>query len=93
MLRNKKSQAVLVGGMLGLLAFIMVVQFIAPIKGFITDTRAVTGLDCINSSITVGTKATCVIVDWTLPGFVGAIIFTAIGIAGGAVFRRIKKKE
>ena len=93
MFKNKKSQAILVGAMLGFLAFLTVVQFISPIKTFIVDTRAVGALDCTNSSISTGTKATCVIVDWTLPGFVGMVIFTAVGMAGGAIFKKTKAKQ
>ena len=93
MFRTKKSQAILVGAMLGLLAFLTVVQFITPIKDAIIDARDTNSLDCGNSSISTGVKATCVIVDWTLPGFVGMVVFTAIGIAGGAIFKKTKAKS
>ncbi len=93
MFRTKKSQAILVGAMLGFLAFITIVQLITPIKDSIIDARDTDSLDCGNSSITTGNKATCVIVDWTLPGFVGMVVFTAIGIAGGAIFKKTKAKS
>lgn len=83
----------MVGAMLGFLAFVAVIQMIDPIKSSINDARGVASLDCGNSSITTAQKSTCVIVDWTLPGFVGMVIFTAIGIAGGAIFKKTKSKK
>jgi len=82
----------MISGMLGFLVFVMAVQLISPIKTFIEDARSATGLDCSDATNTIGVKATCVIIDWVLPGFIGALVFSAIGIAGGEYFKK-KKKE
>lgn len=88
--KNKKSQLLMISAMLGFIVFILAVQLITPIKTFVDSARGAAGLDCTAADITVGTRATCVIVDWMLPGFVGALIFAAIGIAGGEYFKKKK---
>jgi len=90
MFKGKKGQVILISAMLGFLAYLAVVQFIAPLKDFTQDTRSVSGLDCGNASVSTGVKATCVVVDWTLFGYVGAVIFVAIGIGAGSLFRKTK---
>lgn len=77
---NNKGQAVFLGIMVFVMVFIVMVQFITPIKNQISEARASDKLDCTNSSISVGVKGTCVIVDWYLPYFMGVVI------AGGAGF-------
>ena len=79
MLNNKKGQAVFLGIMVFVMVFIVAVQFITPIKDQISDARSTDKLDCTNSSISVGTKGTCVIVDWYLPYFMGVVIAAGAG--------------
>ena len=78
MFNQKKGQAIFIGIMIFVMLFIVIVQFINPLKDEITTARSVDNLDCGNSSITVGTKATCIVVDFTLFYFIG------IAIAAGA---------
>lgn len=90
--KNKKGQVVMISGMIGFLVFIMAVQLISPVKTFIEDARSASGLDCSAADATTGVLATCVIVDWMLPGFIGALIFASISIAGGKLFKRVSEK-
>ena len=69
----KVGQAALVGLMIGIMVFMLAMIFIDPIKDTITWTRAADRLDCSNSSISDGTKATCLIVDLILPYFIGVV--------------------
>lgn len=78
---NNKAQSlgIFAGIMVGLMVFIVAVQFIGPIKEQIQDARDVSALDCTNSSITTAMKGTCIIVDWTLPYFIAIIIAVGAG--------------
>ena len=83
---NKKAGAnlgIFAGAMTMIIVFIMAVQFIDPIKDQIIDARAVDALDCTNSSISTGNKATCIVVDWTLPYFIAMIIAVGAGMLTG----------
>ena len=75
---NKKGQHIFVGMMISVMVFIVAVQFLDPLKTQIETARDVPNLDCGNSSISTGTKATCIVVDWTL------FYYTGISIAVGA---------
>ena len=91
---NKKAQAgmgiwVIFGMMIGLMAWIAFTQMIVPLNDETQNARAVTGLDCDNSSISTGTKGTCVIVDFMGFGYSGAVIVVILGGIVGAI---IKKK-
>ena len=85
-MKQKKGQAIFIGLMTAVIVLIVVVQFIGPIKDQIIDARDVTKLDCGNSSITTGTKATCIVIDWTLPYYVAVAIALGVGsmVAFGA---------
>lgn len=84
---NKKGQQVFIGVMIFIMLFIVIVQFISPIKTQITTARNTNNLDCSNSSITVGQKSTCVVVDMTLFYFVG------MGLAAAGAFLAIRKRQ
>lgn len=89
MVLNKKSQTVFVGVMIAIMVFITAIVLINPLKDVITTGRNVDNLDCGNESITVGTRATCILVDLWLFYFVGTTI------AGGIAFitaKRIKRE-
>lgn len=77
---NKKGQAVFAGVMIFIMLFIVIVQFIPPIKNEIVRARSPSFLDCTNASISTSTKATCVVVDFQLFYFVG------MGLAAAGVF-------
>lgn len=91
MFNNKKGfgLGIFAGAMTAIIVFIMAVQFITPIKDQIIDARAVDALDCTNSSISTGNKATCIVVDWTLPYFIALIIATGAGLITGFGVKRI----
>ena len=82
---NRKGQAALVALAIGIFIFFLGLSFIDPLKDVITEARAVGQLDCDNSSITDGTKTTCLIVDLILPYF----IITILAIAGAWISARI----
>jgi hypothetical protein len=77
MVMNNKGQVALIGLMVGIMIFMMAMIFIDPISDVITETRNNTQLDCSNSSITDGQKATCLIVDLILPYFIAVVIAVA----------------
>ncbi len=79
---NKKSQHILVGLMLSFMGIIMVLGVFSGLKDVINDVRAVDQLDCTNSSISDGIKATCVIVDYSGFGWGGIGIAVSIGMIG-----------
>ena len=86
---NKKSQWIFVGIMVFVMAFIMLVQFIAPIKDQITIARNDTNLNCSSTDITTGRRMTCIAVDTSLFYFIGIGIAAAAGYLG---VRTIKYK-
>lgn len=83
--KNRRGQTVFIGIMIAIMVFITVVVLIDPLKDMIIWTRLPSNLDCTNSSITAGQKATCIIVDFTLFYYVG------MGIAAGAAYISWKK--
>lgn len=81
MVMNDKGQAALVGLMIGVIIMFLGFAFINPMKDVITEVRAADQLDCGNSSISDGTKATCLAVDLYLPYFI-VVIF---GVGGAYI--------
>ena len=93
---NKKSFGAFTffGLMISVMIWIGFTQLLGPAKDTLEDARSVSQLDCGNTSISIGTKATCIIVDWTLFGWAGAIIATIIFTAGGGIIdSQLKKKQ
>lgn len=88
---NKKAQHIFAGIGIFVMVFIVMVQFITPIKDQIIIARDVSALDCTNSSISTGVKATCVVVDWTLPYFVWIVLAAGIGIIGTFAVKKFIK--
>lgn len=80
---GKKGQRLFVGIMMFVVAVIVIVQLISPIKDQITTSRDNSNLDCDNSSITTMNKATCVVMDTTLFYFVGMALAAAGAFLGG----------
>lgn len=79
---NRRGQTVVVGFMISVMLFLAVVTLIEPLKDSITDTRSPEKLDCSNSSISVGSQMTCILVDSYLPIFIGFGIAIAIAYMG-----------
>jgi len=92
---NKKGATMIFFGMmLSVMIWIAFTQTLDPVKDETADARSVSKLDCANTSISTGVKATCVIVDWTLFGYAGAIISLIIGTAAGRLLDvSMRKKE
>lgn len=82
---NKKGQLVLVGFMIAVLLFFAVIVMIEPVKDGITIARDSDHLDCTNTSISTGTKMTCIFVDAWLPIWIG------FGLAIAAAYMGIKE--
>ena len=78
---HKKGQQVFVGVMVFIMLFIVAVTMTTPLKNQIATARDSGHLDCANTSISTGTKATCIVVDFTLFYFIGIVI-----AAGGGFF-------
>jgi hypothetical protein len=85
MVMNKKGQFIFVGIMVAIMVFITAIVLIEPLKDGIEIGRDADHLNCGNESNTVGTKATCILVDFWLFYFVG------VCIAGGISFITVKK--
>ena len=83
-MRNRRGQAALVGLMIGIMVFTLAMIFIDPIGDVIDVTRGADQLDCSNSTISDGNKATCLIVDLIMPYFIVIII----AVAGGWISAR-----
>ena len=92
---NKKGAGIGIffGMMIGVMVWIAFTQLLGPVRDQQQDARGVDQLDCDNESISIGTKGTCVIVDWTLFGWTWAVIAGIIGAAGGGIIERFRKKE
>lgn len=86
---NKKAQHVLIGLMIAFMGVIFVIGTLPSLKSIVIDARAVGNLDCTNASITDGTKATCVAVDYSPFGFaLFGIGLSIASIGGWLVYRR-----
>jgi len=79
MVLNKKGQAIFVKIMICVLFFIVAVILIPPINEGVIDNMNSTALNCSDTSISVETNATCVVMDMFLFYFISVCI--AIGIA------------
>jgi len=93
---NKKGGSgvgIFFGIMIAVMVWIAFSQLLGPMVTATSDARAVDQLDCDNSSISTGEKATCVIVDYTVFGFTAAIISVIIGLAGGGLIGVLTKKK
>ncbi len=95
MIKHKKATGAMIffGMMMGVMIWIAFTQLLGPVTDALGNARAADQLDCDNESISMGTKGTCVIVDWTLFGWAGAVIASIIGAAGGGITDIILKKK
>jgi len=83
MFDNNKGQAIFVGIMVFITVWVTVVAIITPFKDTIITARDVSHLDCDNTSISVGVKSTCIIVDWMFPSFIGIAIGAGLAYITG----------
>jgi hypothetical protein len=78
---NKRGN-IFFGVSVGIFLYVMGVLFIPFLTDDITSAR--TNLDCTNTSITDGTKLTCLNVDIVIPYFIWFLLCLLLGyIAGG----------
>lgn len=77
MVIGKGGQVALVSLMIGIFVFMLAMVFINPLKDVIIESRASDQLDCDNSSISDGSKMTCLIVDLIMPYFIGIVLAVA----------------
>ena len=85
---NKKGQSLIFGIMLLFFALIIVTIIIAPLVEVIDIARDSEHLDCANTTIETGRRATCLIIGIYLPYFVA----TALFLGGGyLITKRVKE--
>lgn len=77
---NRTGQTMLLGIMLSVFFFMIAFVFIAPLSQIVEDARDSSQLDCSNSSISDGSKATCLITGVMLPYFIGVVLAVAAGL-------------
>jgi len=77
MVLNNKAQTALIGLMIGVMIFMMAMIFIEPLADVIDEAKDDSQLDCSNSSISDNKKATCLIVELTMPYFIAVVIAVA----------------
>ena len=82
MVLNNKAQTAMIGLMIGIMIFMVAMIFIAPLSDVVTEARDASQLDCANTSISDGKKATCLIVDLILPYFIAVVIAIAGAFIG-----------
>lgn len=91
MFQSKKGQMIFVGIGIAVMVFLTVIAMIPALKDGITTARDVDNLDCSNSSISVGTQATCIVVDFWLFYFVISGVGAGLAyITGIALYNRIR---
>lgn len=77
---NKKGQTLGLAVIIGITVFIvgiMTVNFIMP---EVTRTRNSDNLNCADTSISDGTRLTCLVVDVVVPYFIVAVVSVAVGV-------------
>ena len=77
---NNKAQAFGIRWMLGILLFLITIAYISPLKDTISLNRDSTHLDCGNTTISDGSKITCLFLDMSLWYFLGAMFLLAVGV-------------
>ena len=77
---SNRGQAVLVGIMIFVFAFVAMTVLMRPLFDVVDDARSPTQMNCVADNLSTGTAAACIVVDIT-PAF-----FIAIVIAGAGSF-------
>ena len=76
MVIGKGGQAIVVGMMVAVVLLIFLMQIITPLKELAQEQR--TNMDCGNTSISTGTKATCILIDWYTFYFIGMCLAAGV---------------
>lgn len=74
---NKKAQSFMIGLMVFIMAFIALLQFIEPMKDQIVEARSASSLNCSSTDISTARRSTCLLVDFSLPYYIGVGLFAA----------------
>ena len=82
---NKKGQYIFYGIAMAILLLVTIIAFIEPLKENIRIARNDTHMNCTDPNLSTGEKATCIMIDWWLFGFVG--------VAGGVAFSYLTYKK
>jgi len=77
MVLNNKAQTAMIGLMIGIMIFMVAMIFIQPLGDVIDEVQNASQLDCLNVSISDNKKATCLIVELTMPYFIAVVIAVA----------------
>jgi len=76
---NKTGSTLIYGIMLMIMALIVAIVCITPVKQVVEIARDSSHLDCSNASISSGTQLTCLVVDLYLFYFIGAVLAASSG--------------
>ena len=76
---NNKGQMLLVGMMVAFFVFLVVVMLIEVFEDVVVIARDASHLNCDSTSLTTGTKLTCLVVDLYMFYFVGAVLAASVG--------------
>jgi len=92
---NKKGfgETIVFGMMISIMLWIAFVQLLGPATDEAQNARSSNQLDCNNSSISTGTKATCLIVDYGVFGWAGSVITAIVGAAGGGLYGYLFRRK
>ena len=90
MVLNKRAQgiAIFAGIMTFIIVFAAVINLIPSLKIQINQARNADHLDCANTSISVGEKGSCILVDLQMPYFIAIVLSTAAGFIVGNRLKR-----
>ncbi len=90
---NRKGQTIFVAIGIVVMVFLAIIAMIPALKDAVILARDVNHLDCTNSSISTGTQATCIVVDWFLFYFVIMGLGAAFSyFTGMAIYNRIRSQ-
>jgi len=76
---KKKGQAAVYGLMVAIFVILVSIMLAEPLRDTIDIGRSPSNLDCGNSSISTGTKLSCLVVDLTMPYFLAVVIVAGAG--------------
>ena len=80
---NKKGQALLLKFMLGIIAFIVIMIMVSPVKEAIDINTNSSLLNCSASGLSVETEATCIVTDFLLFYMIGIGISVSMAYIAG----------
>jgi hypothetical protein len=73
---NSRGQVAFVGIMIGLLIIITAIALSGSLKDVVA--QGYTNMTCSYTNLTPAQTGTCIILDWTFPGFIGLCILVGI---------------